>query len=104
MSIGYGRLPGGELRELPEDQRVDECGESRLEDRPDSADVRLLGWQRQASGTSVQGVLEKAAAALDERAVTVIGAGRTDAGVHALGQVAAFTLVRTISAPRSCAP
>jgi tRNA pseudouridine38-40 synthase len=60
--------------------------------------TEFVGWQRQANGASVQGVLEAAAAALDERPVTVIGAGRTDAGVHALGQVAAFTLVRTISA------
>jgi tRNA pseudouridine38-40 synthase len=60
--------------------------------------TEFVGWQRQASGTSVQGLLEDAAAALDERPVTVIGAGRTDAGVHALGQVAAFTLMRTMSA------
>jgi tRNA pseudouridine38-40 synthase len=58
----------------------------------------LVGWQRQASGTSVQGLLEDAARTLDGRDVTVIGAGRTDAGVHALGQVAAFTLARTIAA------
>jgi len=56
----------------------------------------FVGWQRQASGTSVQGLLEDALRALDERDVTVIGAGRTDAGVHALGQVAAFTLERTL--------
>jgi tRNA pseudouridine38-40 synthase len=58
----------------------------------------FVGWQRQASGVSVQGVLEAAVGALDERDVTVIGAGRTDAGVHALGQVAAFTLERAHSA------
>jgi tRNA pseudouridine38-40 synthase len=58
----------------------------------------FVGWQRQAAGTSVQGVLEEAAGALDEREVTVTGAGRTDAGVHALGQVAAFTLQRVIAA------
>jgi tRNA pseudouridine38-40 synthase len=52
----------------------------------------FVGWQRQASGVSVQGVLEEALRALDERHVTAIAAGRTDAGVHALGQVAAFTL------------
>lgn len=55
-----------------------------------------MGWQRQASGTSVQGLLEQALAELDERPVTIVGAGRTDAGVHALGQVAAFRLQRTI--------
>jgi tRNA pseudouridine38-40 synthase len=58
----------------------------------------FVGWQRQASGTSVQGVVEEAVAALEQRPVTVIGAGRTDAGVHALGQVAAFTLTRAIAA------
>jgi|SRR5690606_20062969 len=48
----------------------------------------LVGWQRQASGTSVQGLLEQALARIDEQPVTVAGAGRTDAGVHALAQVA----------------
>jgi tRNA pseudouridine38-40 synthase len=59
----------------------------------------FVGWQRQASGTSVQALVEDALARLDERAVAVTSAGRTDAGVHALGQVASFTLVREI-APR----
>ncbi len=58
----------------------------------------LVGWQRQAAGTSVQGLLEEALAELDGRRVTVTGAGRTDAGVHALGQVAAATLERVIDA------
>jgi len=58
----------------------------------------FVGWQRQASGTSIQGLLEDALRALDDRAVTVTGAGRTDAGVHALGQVAAFSLERAIDA------
>src|SRR5215471_12644556 len=57
----------------------------------------FVGWQRQAAGVSVQGVLEDALGELDEREVTVIGAGRTDAGVHALEQVAAFTLEREIA-------
>jgi tRNA pseudouridine38-40 synthase len=56
----------------------------------------LVGWQRQAAGTSVQGLLEDALAELDGRRVVVIGAGRTDAGVHALGQVASFSLERRI--------
>ena len=58
----------------------------------------FVGWQRQAAGISIQGLLEDALAELDEAAVTVLGAGRTDAGVHALGQVAAFTLTRAIGA------
>jgi tRNA pseudouridine38-40 synthase len=58
----------------------------------------FVGWQRQASGVSVQGLLEDALRALDDRGVTVSGAGRTDAGVHALGQVAAFALDRALTA------
>jgi tRNA pseudouridine38-40 synthase len=57
----------------------------------------FVGWQRQASGVSIQGLLEDALRDLDGRDVTVIGAGRTDAGVHALGQVAGFSLERTIA-------
>jgi tRNA pseudouridine38-40 synthase len=48
----------------------------------------FAGWQRQAGQASVQGVIEAAAAAIEEAPVEVIGAGRTDAGVHALAQVA----------------
>ena len=47
-----------------------------------------VGWQRQAEGVSIQGLLEEALARLDGAPVAVHGAGRTDAGVHALGQVA----------------
>ena len=56
----------------------------------------LIGWQRQAAGTSVQGLLEAALEQLEGRPVTAHGAGRTDAGVHALGQVASFSLEREI--------
>lgn len=58
----------------------------------------FVGWQRQASGTSIQELLEQAFARLDGQPVTVIGAGRTDAGVHACGQVAHVTLLRDIDA------
>jgi len=57
----------------------------------------LVGWQRQASGTSVQGLLEEALAHLEGGPVVVSGAGRTDAGVHALGQVASVSLSRPIA-------
>ena len=50
------------------------------------------GFQRQSNARSVQAELEAALAAIDGRHVTVHGAGRTDAGVHALGQVASFKL------------
>ena len=58
----------------------------------------FVGWQRQTAGASIQGLLEDALAALDERPVTAIGAGRTDAGVHAVQQVASFMLKRKIEA------
>lgn len=50
--------------------------------------TRFVGWQRQADGDSIQGLLEAALTRLEGAPVTVHGAGRTDAGVHALGQVA----------------
>ncbi|RTZ94044.1 MAG: tRNA pseudouridine(38-40) synthase TruA [Deltaproteobacteria bacterium] len=46
------------------------------------------GWQRQPSGRSIQGALEATLFDLFDRRVDVVGSGRTDAGVHALGQVA----------------
>ena len=50
--------------------------------------TRFVGWQKQASGDSIQGVIENALSQLEGAAVTAHGAGRTDAGVHAEGQVA----------------
>ena len=55
-----------------------------------------VGWQRQARGRSIQGELEQALAEIEGRQVTVVGAGRTDAGVHALGQVASVRLAHRI--------
>jgi tRNA pseudouridine38-40 synthase len=55
-----------------------------------------VGWQRQAGGTSIQGLLEDAIARIEGHAVTVHGAGRTDAGVHALAQVASFRVSSTL--------
>ena len=63
----------------------------------------FCGWQKQASGPSVQSCLESAAAELEGKPVLVQGAGRTDAGVHACGQVAHLDLIRTITADRLCA-
>ncbi len=48
------------------------------------------GWQRQKNGTSIQQVLEDAIKKITGQKVAVIGSGRTDAGVHALNQVASF--------------
>lgn len=50
------------------------------------------GWQRQPDRPSVQQALEEAIAAMSSETVTTQAAGRTDAGVHALGQVAHFDL------------
>lgn len=58
----------------------------------------FVGWQRQASGISVQGLIEGALRPLAGGDVAVAGAGRTDAGVHALGQVASFTIDRAVDA------
>jgi tRNA pseudouridine38-40 synthase len=55
----------------------------------------FVGWQRQENGLSIQQVLEEAAAGYCQKKITVNGAGRTDSGVHALGQVAHVDLPRT---------
>ena len=54
----------------------------------------FVGWQRQDNGPSIQAALEAAIAGFSGETPRVFGAGRTDAGVHALGQVAHFDLAR----------
>jgi tRNA pseudouridine38-40 synthase len=56
----------------------------------------FAGWQIQADATTVQGEIEIAIGKLTGENVTIQGAGRTDAGVHALGQVAHFDLVKSV--------
>lgn len=58
--------------------------------------TNYVGWQRQDSGMSIQMLLEDAIAPIERSRVTVHGAGRTDAGVHALAQVASVTLAASI--------
>lgn len=54
------------------------------------------GWQRQKDGASVQAALEKAVLDFSGETVTFHGAGRTDAGVHAIGQVAHLDLEKEV--------
>lgn len=55
----------------------------------DGADY--LGFQVQAQGATVQGEIERALATVTQERTRIVGAGRTDAGVHAQGQVIAFS-------------
>ena len=55
------------------------------------------GWQRQLNQPTIQAAIEDALRRLTQTKITVIGAGRTDAGVHALGQVASFQSDRDFS-------
>ncbi len=60
----------------------------------------FVGWQRQDNGLSIQQVLEDAVYATVQEESMVYGAGRTDAGVHALGQVAHVDIAKPIEPNR----
>ena len=62
---------------------------------------KFVGWQYQKNGTSIQEVLEKKLKKIFKKKVKVIGAGRTDAGVHAKGQSAHFLVEKKIENSRS---
>tara|TARA_Y100001960_G_scaffold317195_1_gene385190 strand:- start:127 stop:861 length:735 start_codon:yes stop_codon:yes gene_type:complete len=59
--------------------------------------TNFVGWQQQANGVSVQSSLQDSVFKLSGEKVVVYGAGRTDAGVHAYGQVASFVISKKIS-------
>ena len=62
----------------------------------------FVGWQIQARGRTVQGELAGALRRLLQEPVTPVGAGRTDAGTHALGQVAHFRTAADLPSERIC--
>ena len=61
--------------------------------------TQYAGWQLQPNGKTVQEVMETALTKIDRREVRVYGSGRTDAGVHARGQVANCTLQTQLKVP-----
>ena len=61
----------------------------------------FVGWQRQENGLSVQESIEKSISELFQEQVTVFGAGRTDAGVHAMGQVGHFDILEKYLDPQT---
>jgi tRNA pseudouridine38-40 synthase len=59
--------------------------------------TRYHGWQRQPNGPSIQQAIENALETMTRQKITLIGSGRTDAGVHALGQTANFKCVTRLA-------
>ncbi len=58
--------------------------------------TNFVGWQKQDNGLSVQQLIEESIEKLSNKKTTIFGAGRTDSGVHAKGQVASFKLQNNI--------
>tara|TARA_B100001057_G_scaffold15863_1_gene15005 strand:- start:1402 stop:1884 length:483 start_codon:yes stop_codon:yes gene_type:complete len=53
-----------------------------------------VGWQRQKNGLSIQEILEKKLKKILKENISLVGSGRTDAGVHALNQIAVFKIIK----------
>ncbi|MEW6356312.1 MAG: tRNA pseudouridine(38-40) synthase TruA [Planctomycetota bacterium] len=62
--------------------------------------TNYCGWERQKNGVSIQEMLEKAIEGVTRKKTVIHGSGRTDAGVHALGQVATFQTASEIPAEK----
>jgi tRNA pseudouridine38-40 synthase len=58
--------------------------------------TNYVGWQIQPNGPSIQGELEKAIAQISQEQISTVAAGRTDAGVHARGQVVSVRIQKSI--------
>jgi len=58
---------------------------------------KYSGWQRQKTDRTIQGEIENALMTMTQQKITLIGSGRTDAGVHALGQTANFKCDTTLT-------
>lgn len=78
----------------PRGQRVTQTSMPRFALKIEYHGAPFAGWQRQADQPSVQGAIESALAKLEPGLHTIAAAGRTDAGVHALAQVAHADLAR----------
>ena len=95
-----GRIPTPEERAARALQRAPKEGHYRLRMLVAYEGGAFRGWQSQATGDAVQDHLERAFQQVVGRRVIVHGAGRTDAGVHALGQVAHADVPEEFLTPR----
>ena len=64
--------------------------------------TNYCGWQLQKNGVTIEEILNRELTALLKEPITVIGASRTDAGVHALGNVAVFDTENRMAADKIC--
>ncbi len=78
------------------------CGLNRFKLTLEYDGAPFQGWQRLGEAPSVQGVLEQAVLALSGARADVVGAGRTDSGVHARGQVAHVDIAKPFAPQRLC--